>query len=86
MTAPFLSLTDADREAMLETIGVDSIEELFRDIPEPVRFRGRLDLDPRLSEPELVGHLAELASRNVPVARWSTAQNVRFRNSMWPVI
>ena len=29
----FLSLTDADREAMLAAIGVDSVDELFRDIP-----------------------------------------------------
>jgi glycine dehydrogenase subunit 1 len=61
----FLSLTDADREAMLATIGVDSLEELFRDIPEGVRFRGELDLEPALSEPELVAHLTELAERNV---------------------
>ena len=30
----FLSLTDADREAMLAAIGVDSVDELFRDIPQ----------------------------------------------------
>ena len=29
----YLSLTDADREAMLAAIGVASVEELFRDIP-----------------------------------------------------
>jgi glycine dehydrogenase subunit 1 len=60
----FLSLTDADREEMLAAIGVSSVEELFREIPEGVRFRGRLDLEPALSEPELVAHLEELASRN----------------------
>jgi glycine dehydrogenase subunit 1 len=61
----FLSLTDADREEMLATIGVASIEELFRDIPEGVRFGGRLDLEPPLSEPELWAHLEELAGKNV---------------------
>ena len=45
MTHPFLSLTDADRDAMLETIGVSSVEELFRDVPERMRFRGTLDLE-----------------------------------------
>src|SRR5687768_18518102 len=49
---------------MLATIGVESIAELFRDVPEGVRFRGELDLEPALSEPELVAHLEELASRN----------------------
>jgi glycine dehydrogenase subunit 1 len=62
----YLSLTEADREAMLAQIGVDSVEELFRDIPEAVRFGGRLDLEPPLSEQELVAHLTELAERNVP--------------------
>ena len=62
----FLSLTDTDREAMLAAVGVSSVEELFRDIPEGVRFRGELDLEPALSEPELVAHLTELAERNVP--------------------
>ena len=60
----FLSLTDADREEMLAAIGVESVEELFRDIPEGLRFQGRLDLPPALSEPELVAHLEELAGRN----------------------
>ncbi|HKP19567.1 MAG TPA: aminomethyl-transferring glycine dehydrogenase subunit GcvPA [Gaiellaceae bacterium] len=65
----FLSLTDADREEMLAAIGVSSVEELFRDIPEGVRFRGDLELEPALSEPELVAHLEELAGRNVPAGR-----------------
>jgi glycine dehydrogenase subunit 1 len=60
----YLSLTDADREAMLEAIGVASVEELFEDIPESVRFGRELDLEPALPEAELVAHLEELASRN----------------------
>jgi len=59
-----LSLTDADREEMLAAIGVSSVEDLFRDIPEGVRYRAALDLEPALTEPELVAHLEELASRN----------------------
>jgi len=62
----YLSLTEADREAMLAAIGVDSVDELFRDIPEGVRFQGRLALEPPLSEQELVSHLTDLAERNVP--------------------
>ncbi len=63
----FLSLTERDREAMLETIGVATVSELFRDIPEGVRFGRALDLEPALSEPELVAHLEGLASKNVHV-------------------
>jgi glycine dehydrogenase subunit 1 len=68
MTHPFLSLTDDDRTSMLATVGVESIEELFRDIPEGVRLGRELELEPPLSEPEVVAHLGELASRNVPVS------------------
>ncbi len=60
----FLSLTERDREEMLAAIGVESVDDLFAQIPEGVRYRGRLDLEPALSEPELVAHLEELASRN----------------------
>jgi len=61
----YLSLTDSDREEMLETIGVSSIEELFADIPEAVRYHAELDVPPALSEQELVAHLTDLAGKNV---------------------
>jgi glycine dehydrogenase subunit 1 len=64
-----LSLTDADRDAMLAAVGVASVDELFRDIPEGVRFRRELDLEPALSELEIVTHLTELAGRNVDTGR-----------------
>src|SRR5207302_4438426 len=60
----FLSLTDADREEMLETIGVSSVDELFEQIPRRVRFERELALEPALSGPELVTHLEALAGRN----------------------
>jgi glycine dehydrogenase subunit 1 len=65
VTHPYLSLTDADREAMLEVIGVDSVEELFRDIPAAVRFDRALALERPLGEQELTAHLEALAARNV---------------------
>ena len=61
----FLSATDRDREEMLAAIGVRSVEDLFAEIPEGVRFGRELDLEPALSEPELVAHLEALAARNV---------------------
>ncbi|MEP6976578.1 MAG: aminomethyl-transferring glycine dehydrogenase subunit GcvPA [Thermoleophilia bacterium] len=65
----YLSLTDADREAMLATIGVDSVDAFFDQIPPGVRFDRELDLEPPLSEQELVAHLEELAARNVDTGR-----------------
>jgi glycine dehydrogenase subunit 1 len=60
----FLSVTEREREEMLGAIGVASVEELFEQVPEGVRLSRPLDLEPALSEPELVRHLEELAARN----------------------
>ena len=65
----YLSLTDADRDAMLAAIGVASVDELFRDIPAGVRFGRSLALEPALSEQEIVTHLTELAERNVDTGK-----------------
>jgi glycine dehydrogenase subunit 1 len=61
----YLSLTDADREAMLAAVGVETVEELFRDVPDGVRFHRDLDVPPALTEAELQRHLEDLASKNV---------------------
>ena len=60
----YLSITDSDREEMLAAIGVDSIDDLFREIPQGVRLGRELELEPALSEPELASHLEQLAAKN----------------------
>ena len=65
MTAGYLSLTEQDRDEMLAAIGVSSVDDLFEQIPEPVRFAGPLDVPPALSESELVRYFEELAAKNV---------------------
>jgi glycine dehydrogenase subunit 1 len=65
----YLSITEVDRRAMLETIGVGSVEDLFQDIPAAVRLGRELDLEPALTEQELTRHLEELAARNVDTSR-----------------
>ena len=63
----YLALTDADREVMLEAIGVSSVEELFADLPESVRLRRELDLLPALTEQELTAYFEALAAQNAHV-------------------
>jgi glycine dehydrogenase subunit 1 len=60
----YTSATDRDRREMLEAIGVESIEELFADIPERVRLRRPIELPPGRSEQEVYEELAALAARN----------------------
>jgi glycine dehydrogenase subunit 1 len=55
--------TQADHERMLAAIGVDSIEDLFADIPAAVRAE-RFDLPPPLTEQEVRGELSRIAERN----------------------
>ncbi len=67
----FIPLTDADRQAMLSTIGVPSLDALFADVPAEQRFP-TLDLAPALSELELEQRLAQLASDNANLAEYTS--------------
>lgn len=60
----YLPMTEQDREQMLAAVGVQSTEELFSDIPEAVRYRGRLPMSEALDEYGLLRHMKQLAGRN----------------------
>src|SRR2546422_1193484 len=61
---PYIPNTDEDRRAMLDRIGVRSVDELFADIPAEFRISG-LNLPPALPELDLTREMSELAARNV---------------------
>jgi glycine dehydrogenase subunit 1 len=63
----YVCLTDADRAAMLETIGVSSVEELFRDVPDGVRLHRQLELGDALTQHEIERRLEGLAAQNASV-------------------
>lgn len=67
MNHRYLPMTEADQKEMLETIGVESIEDLFSDIPKDIRFKGEMNLKEALKETELVSYFQELASKNVSI-------------------
>ena len=69
----YTSATDADREAMLAAIGVESIDELFDAVPEEVRLDRELELPAGRPEQEVYAYLRDLAARNV-----STEDEVSF--------
>ncbi|MCD6303994.1 MAG: aminomethyl-transferring glycine dehydrogenase subunit GcvPA [Planctomycetes bacterium] len=60
---PFVANTDAQRREMLRAIGVESIDELFADIPPELRCE-ELDIPPGLPEQEVRRKIAALADRN----------------------
>jgi glycine dehydrogenase subunit 1 len=66
----YLYATEHDRQRMLESIGVDSIEALLAaQIPEAARLNRSLSIPPGLTEIELERRMRQLAGRNVGVER-----------------
>jgi len=61
---PYIPHSDADRDAMFGVVGIQSLDELFSDIPKSVRFPD-LDLPPAASELEVRRELEGLASSNL---------------------
>jgi glycine dehydrogenase subunit 1 len=62
----FIPHTDADRTAMLRTVGIEKLEDLFNDVPAHYRFP-RLHLPPALSEMEAAQELQEISLGNESV-------------------
>jgi glycine dehydrogenase subunit 1 len=60
----YIPNSDADRKRMLAEIGIESIEQLFKGIPEKLRLRRLLDLPKALSEPELIAYFQARATKN----------------------
>ncbi len=60
----YLPKSEAERKGMLDSMGLESIEELFRCIPEKMRLRERLDLPQALSEFELIDYFRARAEEN----------------------
>ena len=61
----YLPLTEADRRAMLATIGVPSVDSLFRDVPKAAWRDQPLDLPVHEGEMEVERRLAAMAAKNV---------------------
>src|SRR3972149_3881564 len=55
--------TEAERKAMLDTIGVGKMEDLFLDVPKKQRFP-RLNLPEALTEMEVSAEMQFMASAN----------------------
>lgn len=60
----YLPMTEQDQKEMLEKIGVNSVDELFSDIPEKVRFKGSYQIKPAKSESALLKELTKLSQKN----------------------
>ncbi|WP_340371708.1 aminomethyl-transferring glycine dehydrogenase subunit GcvPA [Peribacillus sp. FSL E2-0218] len=82
----YLPMTEQDQQDMLQVIGVPTVEELFKDIPESVRFQGEYDIKPAKSEPALMKELARLASRNADLKSYASFLGAGVYDHYAPVI
>ncbi len=61
----YLPLSEADRRAMLDAVGVSGIDALFADVPAAGRLQQPLDLPSHAGELEVEGRLSALALKNL---------------------
>ena len=59
----YIPISPTERDAMLETVGVKSLDDLFEAIPAAHRFP-ELNLPPALTEMEAAAHLGDMAATN----------------------
>lgn len=70
---PYLGTCKNDRKQMMEYLGISSIEEILKSVPEEVRLKRPLDLPASASELDVRRELGSLARRN-----WDSARYVPF--------
>ena len=96
---PFIPHTAADVQHMLHTIGADSIDALFDEIPESLRIQGLEGIPPGLSEMEIGRLMSERAAldgrplsflgagayeHHIPSAVWAITTRGEFYSAYTP--
>jgi len=60
----YLPLNTNDRTEMLSVIGVDTIDDLFQDVPKTARLKGLVDLPMHQSEQAVERHMSRLSAKS----------------------
>ncbi|MGG1514256.1 aminomethyl-transferring glycine dehydrogenase subunit GcvPA [Paenibacillus oryzisoli] len=82
----YLPITEQDQQEMLDTIGISSMEEMFQDIPQAVRFQGTLDVSPALDEQGLLRYMRKLAGRNADFHQYASFLGAGIYDHHLPVV
>ncbi len=61
----YLPLNENDRRAMLDVVGVKSVDDLFLDVPESARLKDLVDVPNHQSEAAVERYMSALSSKNV---------------------
>jgi len=67
MSYKFIPHTEDDIRTMLDRIGVQSVDDLFAEVPQEVLFKGEYDLPASMSEVEIRKYFKELGAKNRPL-------------------
>ncbi|MDO5754643.1 MAG: aminomethyl-transferring glycine dehydrogenase subunit GcvPA [Tissierellia bacterium] len=62
---PYISLTEEEIQEMLQTIGVEKLEDLFADVHDNIKFDRDLDIPEAKSELEIAKYFNNMANKNV---------------------
>jgi glycine dehydrogenase subunit 1 len=82
----YLPMTENDKKAMLEAIGISDVQELFSDIPETVQFKGEYNIKKAKSETALLKELTHLASKNADLRSHTSFLGAGVYDHYMPVI
>ncbi len=82
----YISINPEDREAMLEAIGKEKVEDLFGSIPEGLRFKGSLDIPAAMDETSVVRYFQSLADRNAGCDRFALFLGAGAYNHFIPTV
>ncbi len=67
---PYIPHTREDIDKMLEVIGLETIDALFKDIPESVTLNQTLDLPKQHSERSMIEKITEISMKNIDTSQW----------------
>lgn len=62
---PYIPNSKLDEKKMLDSLGMNSLQELFKDIPENLRLKEKLNLNEPMSELEVSSKIKNLAGKNL---------------------
>ncbi|MGS2798453.1 aminomethyl-transferring glycine dehydrogenase subunit GcvPA [Bacillus velezensis] len=82
----YLPATEQDKKEMLKAIGAETIDELFADIPENVRFQKDYQFKQAKSETELTRELTKLAAKNKDAVTYASFLGAGVYDHYQPVI
>lgn len=71
MSDKYMPHTEEDIKVMLDKIGVETIDDLYSDVPSEVIFKEEYDIPSAMSEIELRKHFEELGKKNTPLTIFS---------------